>query len=392
MSDRQTAINIDVAGTGAQKLHKPPLTPQEISQRQAGKDGAALMKWLLWAPAICFAAVSFRFIGLFAIDLATTLSEALTMFALAAAYTGLIAGLPSFALLTESLAPGDVSTAMRVWRWAILVAAAGVGFYIVAIGPRHVAVVATRSAEQIRYELNNLGTADRQVWSTSDSCQAPSRRQAAACQALLARRETLRTELRQAEEGSGFSFSVRDWLPSNDNAGKLAAATGSDESTFRRLFTLLLSLGALGLSGLLFRWGMMGRAQSFRLATGEFALGASAPATLAAEPVAQSDGSGTWSEIEVLKDWVRCRLKPKQGGSISSTLGHQDYVKFCALNGVEPMSSVKFGVKMTAIAEGSKGAMGKTKISGIIHYTGNAMVTDLVAVPDVPMQRIRGPS
>ena len=70
--------------------------------------------------------------------------------------------------------------------------------------------------------------------------------------------------------------------------------------------------------------------------------------------------------------WMASRVKHRPDGKLSATAAYQDYSAACNLNGLPAMTERKFYDLLTAKAENSGGRIGKTKIQGLIYYTGLA--------------------
>ncbi len=381
-------INIDLHDGQPSRPSRPPLSPQEISQRRMAGLGADVITWTLGIAAVLLAIVAFSYTALFTLGLAETWGDVLRMIALAAVYTLVVSGLPTGAAFMQRAYPQEARMAMNVWYGAVAMSAIGITAY--ALGSASPASPApSRSAAEIRNELEYLQPADWRLWSTTDRCREPGTAQKRACDTLLARRAALTAELHQLESPlRKISFLPRDWLPNINNASALASATGQGEGFWRGLLVLLLSVSASAGSGLLGRWTVISAGESHRLAYGE-----AGPAPVARpQPVEAMETHALVGQGDVFSAWAEHRLRSRPGGKVQGDVAYRDYEETCQLNGVEPMSAKKFGDMLTQLAAMSQGRYTKAKLGGKIFYQGWELPEESRVIEYAPVERLESHS
>jgi hypothetical protein len=353
-------VHIDMSAQGVKA--KPPLTPEEIAQRNAAKTARIGVKSGVYASLV-FAAVGFLYLTLALLSVVNSAGDVLRALLLSIAYTLVSFGLPVMALLAGIISAKESGWIWNAWIYGTL--AVG-GFAFISYASSSLPSGAVRPAKEIEADLRYLPPAELAVWHASSQCQAPAPRQQATCAAILAKREPLLAEWRVAT-GQSNGFSVRDWVPSNDSPSRWAStAAPGGEDIVNRLLMLLLSLAALPASGMIMRWAAMADAGSHQLAAGTVSLaqpGRAAPVALI-EDGSSMTPEGFWSE------WFDCRLTERTGSKVGGEEAYLDYVQACEINGREPMSITAFGNLMTKYASTSKGRVIKSISSGRTFYRG----------------------
>lgn len=352
-------IHIDASSQSA-KASRPPLSPEEIAQRNTAKR----LRWIIdtaYLAAILFAFVSFCYLAMMLFSMVDSWGGAARALIIALALTLVCFGLPVLSAITQQTFASESAKMWQWWKLGIVISAIGLVSYTLSSSEPPL-----RKAEEIRADLRHLPPAELSVWQASAECESPSARQAATCAIIKAKRAMLIEELSAAEGGQSI-FSPRRWLPNNGTAGQIASATGADEGAFRKLIWMLLSLGVLPLSGYLMYWAILAEAETHRLAVGQVGLNVASKAP--ALPQISSDDSamtpeGFWAE------WFDCRVTEKLGSKSGGKELYLDYMAACEINRREPMSLTAFGTAMTTYAKNSKGRIRKGVANGNIFYYG----------------------
>lgn len=349
-------IHIDASSQSA-KASRPPLSPEEIAQRNTAKRARWVIDSVMLAAGL-FAFVSFCYLAMMLFSMVDSWGGAVRALLISAGLTLICFGLPVLAGIMQQTFPAEAAMVWKWWKLGIAISAIGlVSYTLSSSGPP------PRKVEEIQADLRYLPPAELAVWQASAECESPSARQAATCAIIKAKRAVLIEEWNAAEGGQSI-FSPRRWLPNNGTAGQLASATGADEGAFRKLLWMLLSLGVLPLSGYLMYWAILAEAETHRLAVGQVGLNVASKAPAPAVAMIES-ASG-----DVFSQWSDYRLWEKPGGQMSGEEGYADYCEACDLSQAQPISFRKFCDELTARAERSHGRIIKVKSNGKIVYRG----------------------
>lgn len=94
---------------------------------------------------------------------------------------------------------------------------------------------------------------------------------------------------------------------------------------------------------------------------------------VAPSAAAQLDTLSALRPEDMFALWANASLVSDPAGVVVSNEAYQHYSDACAVNGVQPMSSNRFGVMLTARATSSGGTVIKTKAGGRMSYRGWAL-------------------
>jgi hypothetical protein len=301
----------------------------------------------------------------FASDLAATWAQVVKFSIIAIAISLATTGLPVGAGLLAHSNPRESQLMMQTWVGLLAIAGLAMLFFVLRLdgAARPYSPAANARAAELRDGLQHLQSPDWALWSTTGECQRPGRDKAAACAALLQRRQDERDELAAIDAGVWSE----GWTPGAlIGTGRVAAVSDA----LRRLFAGLLALVAMAGAGIFARWGTISHAEAFRQADGIVA-----PPPAAAPSVSAGGPPALVSPLETTELWFQGRVLPDPNGRLSPSAAYLDYEAACQVNGLPPMSSGAFYNLLAAKAKASGGAITRVKIGGIHHYAGWALAT-----------------
>jgi hypothetical protein len=338
--------------------------PEMAGVKRNAEMWGRVVFWSCILPAIVLTAFSALLLADLASDLASTWAGTLRLTGPAIALALAGGGLPAIAGYLQDTRPGEAAAMMRCWRTMMWLAPLPILFMVFNSVPA-APPISTRAQELRAALAQPLQPAEWEAWSASSSCQAPSARHRAICQAIKTRRDAQWAEVERLEAGGG-DWSPVEWI-----------GTGRIRSGLGHYAAAALS-GALALIAMLFagpvaRWGLLALEDANRRADGIMPEPVM-PDSYAA--VSASPGAGVPSSpASTAEVWFKSRVHLDADGRLSPTTAYEDYAENMRANGLVPMPMQAFFNLLAAKAK----ALGvqRVKSHGAHVYAGWVMAGEM---------------